>query len=372
MKVVADENMPGLEPLSELMTLVRKPGRHLGPEDLVGAQALLVRSVTRVDARLLAGSGVQFVGSATIGTDHVDQAWLARQGITFAHAPGCNARAVAEYVLQAALIWAEDTGRTITGLSIGVVGVGNVGRDVAVLFGALGCEVRLCDPPREAAGEQQEHPWSNLDNALRADIVSLHVPLEKAGQWPTLHLLDAGRLASMHSRQLLVNTCRGAVIDNQALLTRLQGASAPAVVLDVWEHEPAVPADLLHRVLRGTPHIAGYSIEGKLRGSAQVMSALWQWSGQRAGQPEPEVACRAGEFSGSVQSQRDLLTLLQVRYALDDDWRQLMKVVAAEDSSGFDALRRNYGVRHEMAGLRVRGSVSEAYRPLLTLLGVRV
>lgn len=369
LKVIADENMPGLAQLDPQMLLERRPGRLLVPADLDGAQVLLVRSVTRVDEALLAGSSVGFVGSATIGTDHVDIDYLRRAGIRFAHAPGCNARAVAEYVLQAALIWARDQRRSLASCRIGVVGVGNVGREVRALFAALGCEVLLCDPPRQRAGEQEASAWRDLAEALRADIVTLHVPLIDTGVDATRHLFSAIELSTLTAGQLLINSCRGAVIDNLALLQRLRQPAPPAVVLDVWEQEPAVPQALFERVLRGSPHIAGYSVEGKLRGTAMVLAALHEWLGHGAwSESVPETEA---DYAEDVKSEAGLLSLLQRRYRLDDDHRRLGEVIiAADPAAGFDRLRRQYPPRHELSGLRLSGTVSEPLVQVLKQLGV--
>src|SRR5690606_4364319 len=151
------------------------------------------------------GTPVRFVGSATIGTDHVDLDWLARAGIPFAHAPGCNAQAVVEYVLQAILLWCERNGREPATLSLGVVGVGNVGGRLAAHAAALGMKVVPCDPPRERRGDQLEWPWAKIDDVMACDVVSLHVPLIKAGEDATCHLLDAPRLGRLHAGQLLIN-----------------------------------------------------------------------------------------------------------------------------------------------------------------------
>jgi len=232
--IIADENMPALELFSGLGEVRTVPGRPLPRAALAGARVLLVRSVTRVDEALLAGSAVQFVGSATIGTDHVDLDYLARAGIRFAHAPGCNAMAVAEYVLQTVLAWALEHDRVLQQLRVGLVGLGNVGRNVAGLLEAAGCTVVASDPPQADAGVQTAVPLGTLEQVLACDVISLHVPLTTAGPHPTHHLLDAARLAALTPAQLLINTCRGAVIDNLALQARLEAGQGPVTVLEVW------------------------------------------------------------------------------------------------------------------------------------------
>ena len=203
MKITADENMPALALFAPLGEVTLCAGRGLTQADLSETEVLLVRSVTRVDAALLAGTPVRFVGSATIGTDHVDTAWLAQAGIGFAHAPGCNAMAVAEYVLQAVLDWACEQSRALEELSVGVVGVGNAGGRVARLLAAAGCRVLGCDPPRAAVGERMEGDLAldqSLDQLLGCDVVTLHVPLTTEGPYATHHLLDAAALARLVRR----------------------------------------------------------------------------------------------------------------------------------------------------------------------------
>lgn len=370
MKIVADENMPGLALLESLGELVRVPGRKVTAAEVADADILLVRSVTGVDAALLAGSTVRFVGSATIGTDHVDLDALAQAGIRFAHAPGCNATAVAEYVLQAALHWALERGQPLAGCCVAVVGVGNVGSRVLGLMAALGCRVLPFDPPRQRAGEVLPWPWADWASVMQADVISLHVPLADAGEDATRHLLDASALEQFRAHQLLVNTCRGPVIDNAALEQRLAAPQPPAVVLDVWEQEPLVPASLLERVLLGSPHVAGYSLEGKLRGSAQVLATLFDWLG--TGARPPEVQAPPGEWQADVLDERDLLALLRSRYDLREDFVLLQQAVSGETpAEDFDRLRRDYRVRHEMAGVEVSGRVADSLRQLLSLLGVQ-
>jgi erythronate-4-phosphate dehydrogenase len=368
LRIVADENMPNLELFAQLGQVTRLPGRDISRQQLAEIDVLLVRSVTQVSAQLLAGTPVRFVGSATIGTDHIDLPWLAQSGIHFAHAPGCNAMAVAEYVLQAVLGWLLENGREAADISIGVMGCGNVGSQVAALFSAMGTQVRCCDPPRQQRGELAAEEWHSFQQVLQCDVVSLHVPLSLDGPDQTFHLLGAEQLAGMSSQQLLLNTCRGAVIDNQALL-KVPAAKLPELVLDVWEGEPQVPAALFERVRCGTPHIAGYSVEGKLRGSWMVYDALAHWFSQSAPQSAPQP--QASWYDGNIETLADVLALLQSRYAMLADHQRLeASLVAAQPAQEFDQLRKHYPARHELAGTVVRGSVAARWQALLSTLGV--
>lgn len=379
-RIVADENMPGLEQLGSWAELKRLPGRTLSYTDLVDADVLLVRSVTAVNSSLLAGSAVGFVGSATIGTDHIDLDWLQSKGIAFAHAPGCNARAVAEYVLQAALRWSEQRQESLSGKRIGLVGLGNVGAEVATLFSALGCEVLAIDPLRQRCGaEANRAVWASQAEVLACDIVSLHVPLTRQGEDVTRHMIDAAKLTGLSARQLLISTCRGAVIDNDALLQRLAQPDAPVVMLDVWETEPRVPPALFGLVSLGTPHIAGYSVQGKLLGSAMVVTALHKWMAQASGASEAaQVQVQGGRITApgvlwpyDIESDAALLALLAGRYDLGVDHRHLQDSLSEQNpAEAFDQLRKQYAGRNELSGVAIAGVVSGAYRPVLSYLGV--
>ncbi len=368
LRILADENMPGLEPFARHGELETAPGRAMTRAGLRDADVLLVRSVTRVDADLLAGTGVRFVGSATIGTDHVDQAWLAERGIVFAHAPGCNATAVAEYDLQAVLDWLAGHGRKPADVTVAIIGCGHTGSRAAELFRAAGMTLWICDPPRERAGESLPGLPVTLDQALEADVITLHVPLTREGPDTTFHMLDGQLLQRLGPEQLLLNTSRGAVIDNAALARRLD-AGGPATVLDVWESEPAIDPALFRRCRLGTPHVAGYSREGKLRGTARLYQAFCDWlelPGEQSSVVPPE-----GTVRQSVENVGDMLALLRSRYDLRRDHDALRAALEEPDpAAAFDALRKNYPVRHECAGLRVQGRVGEAWRPLLSALGV--
>ncbi|MDF1822873.1 MAG: 4-phosphoerythronate dehydrogenase [Alcanivoracaceae bacterium] len=371
MKIVADENMPDLDLFRRAGRVVMVPGRDLGARQVADAEVLLVRSVTRVDAALLAGSDVRWVGSATIGTDHLDLQWLAGAGIKVANAPGCNAAAVSEYVLQAALEWARGQERLLGACQVGIVGLGNVGRRTAALMQALGARVLVSDPPREARGELPEYgAWAPLSAVLDCDLVSLHVPLVTDGLWPTWHLLSGQTLAQMGAGQCLVNTSRGAVIDNHALLTRLAAPQPPATVLDVWENEPTPMPGLVQAVGRATPHIAGYSVEGKRRGTAMLWQQFCAWRGMLA--DVETVTAPAGEAGQGVNSEADLLALLRQRYDIREDDRSLRASLASTDAgAAFDALRRDHGPRHECSGLQLAGRAGPGFAEVLERLGVR-
>ena len=330
MHIVADENMPALDDFERLGRVTRVDGRRLKRADLRDADILLVRSVTPVTEPLLAGTPVRFVGSATIGTDHVDLAALDRLGIAFACAPGCNARAVAEYVLQALLMASRHHGRSLRGSTVGVIGLGNVG-------------------------------------GLAADAISLHVPLIQRGGEATQHLLDKTRLAALHHGQTLINTCRGPVIDNQALARRLASGDGPLTFLDVWEGEPRLDPDLLERAFIGSPHVAGYSVEGKRLGSAMLYEAWCLWQGEPRPAGERPSSPRA--LTQDVEDESQLLALLRHAHRLPEDDQRLRRSLRESDpGAAFDQLRKQYPPRHELHHWRHQGKVAPSLQALVSLL----
>ncbi|MFH0965799.1 MAG: 4-phosphoerythronate dehydrogenase [Planctomycetota bacterium] len=380
MRIVADENIPfAREAFGQLGDVTLAAGRLITPGAVRDAELLFVRSVTRVDAALLTGSRVRFVATATIGTDHVDTGYLASQGISFAYAPGSNANSVAEYVTAALLVLAGRKGWTLAGRSIGIVGAGNVGSAVARKAGALGMRALRNDPPlargRGPAG------FVELAQALDADIVTLHVPLTKSGPDRTFHLVNGEFLARMRPDATLINTSRGAVTDTSALLESLARGRPGAVVLDVWEGEPAIDVELLSRTDIATAHIAGYSFDGKVNGTHAIYKEACKFLGRKADwdprdvPPPPDV----GEIDAPADADDEGAIAEVVRrvYAIERDDAHLRDIIAIKDAGArarhFDELRRTYAVRREFHNTVVR--VPERRRPLakkLAGLGFRV
>lgn len=247
MKILVDENMPYARDLfSRLGEVTAVPGRPIPVAQLADADALMVRSVTKVNESLLAGKPIKFVGTATAGTDHVDEAWLKQAGIGFSAAPGCNAIAVVEYVFSSLLMLAERDGFSLYERTVGIVGVGNVGRRLQARLEALGIKTLLCDPPRADRGDEGD--FRSLDELVQhADILTFHTPLFKDGPYKTLHLADEKLIRSLKPGAILINACRGAVVDNTALLTSLNEGQKLSVVLDVWEGEPELNVELLKK-----------------------------------------------------------------------------------------------------------------------------
>lgn len=358
MKIVVDENMPhALELFAEFGEVIPLPGRQMQAADLQDADVLLVRSVTRVDAELLATSPrLGFVGTATIGTDHVDKALLAERGIPFFSAPGCNKYSVGDYVLSALLVLAERHELNLSEMSLAVIGAGNTGECVAGKAEALGMRVLRCDPPRARAAAHAG-VFVDYQSALGADIVSFHVPITHEGPDATFHLLDEQVIAARPAGQILVNASRGEVWDNRALLARQQGLEPLRLVMDVWEGEPEPLLALVPHTEIATPHIAGYSLEGKARGTWMLYQALCQQLGRAARQdlqsllPAPEVRALT---PGQPADQALIKQLVHLIYDVRRDDARFRNRIGQPGS--FDEQRKHYPERRELSSLHVCGS----------------
>jgi erythronate-4-phosphate dehydrogenase len=356
MRIIADENIPYVaEAFERLGSVKTLPGRKMTPDVLAGADALLVRSITPVNEALLANTPVRFVGTATIGFDHVDTAYLHRQGIAFATAAGSNANSVAEYITAALLVLAERFDLCLEGKTLGVVGYGNVGTKVVRHAShVLGMNVLISDPPLQRQGVPVG--FVELDQLLaESDAVTFHVPLTRDGPDRTHRLIDAAHLAKMKPGAILLNTARGSVVVGPDLKAALAAGRLRAAVLDVWEDEPHIDPDLLRRVALATPHIAGYSFDGKVAGTQMLFDALCRhykitdkfvnWT-----QLVPPAVDPVIPFRPTSDDQADLRQLLRRIYDIEADdarLRQLAALPADQQGPYFDKLRKEYPVRRE-------------------------
>lgn len=377
MRIVADENIPYVrEAFASLGEVATVPGRGLTRGALADAEVLLVRSVTKVGPDLLAGTAVRFVATATIGTDHVDTDYLRERGIGFASAPGSNANSVAEYVVAAVLVVARRLGWRLAGRSIGVVGVGHVGSLVVERCRALGLQVLQNDPPRfDASGDPVFRPLSEL---FGCDIITLHVPLTRDGPYPTFHLADEALFRSLRPGVVFLNTSRGAVHETGALSAALRESRLSAAVLDVWEGEPNISTELLEQVALGTPHIAGYSFDGKVRGTEMIYEAACEFLGvEPTWQPAlPPAPLAHVSVNAAGREDEEVLRETVLRaYPIEEDDRDLRKLCdlpGAERPGYFDSLRKNYPVRREFPNTTVQLKGNYHLENKLTGLGFRV
>lgn len=386
LRILADENIPLVrEAFGCLGTVRLVPGRAITPEDVRDADVLLVRSVTRVDAALIAGSSLRFVGSATIGTDHIDHAALQAQGVPFAHAPGSNAESVVEYVLTALLRLSTLRGEALRGKTVGIVGCGNIGGRLAERLTAFGVTVLKNDPPLAEQAEQhgEDHDFVALADVLAgADVVTLHVPLTRDGAQATHHLFDKTTLDRLKPGAWLLNSSRGAIVSNTALYDVMRQGRPGAVVLDVWENEPTPMPELLRRVDFATPHIAGYSYDGKAQGTVMLYRALLRrldlspaWDEQTAldAGPEDDLVLHAPDPVLSETAWLDALAHQMYDLSADDArLRDLLKQPPEEHGAFFSALRKHYPRRrtfrlHTLA----RRAVPDAYQAVVER-GLRV
>jgi len=363
MKIIADINMPRLdETFGRHGKIKRLDGRSINNTDLTGAEVLLVRSVTRVDKDLLQGTGVRFVGSATIGIDHLDTGWLEKNNIAWAHAPGCNANAAAQYTVAMMWLACERLQQDFRQQTVGIIGRGNVGKRLEYLLQTLDIPVMACDPPLQDQGEQH---LVSMHKACANSIISLHIPLTRAGKYPTRNLFEQAQLAALASGTLLVNASRGGVIEAAALLSNLQSGHINAA-LDVWPEEPYIAAELLDLVTVASPHIAGYSLEGKHAGTEMIYQAFRN--------------TMATDTKAQVSTNEDTVIIeCQSSTPADELLQQLMQSscpVARDDAAlraspdQFDKLRSTYPIRHEFKSHLVNGVTGKNAR-LLRKMGFR-
>ncbi len=348
MKIVADENLAFTEYFfADFGEIQPAAGRTLTHADVKDAEALLVRSVTQVNAELVQDTKLKFVGSATIGTDHLDIPALEQQQIAWSNAAGCNAQAVAEYVITALLHLKPELIDANEGFTLGIVGLGNVGSRLAVMAKLLGWNVIGYDP-----FVQREHVQQvEFEELLKkADAISTHVPLTKTGDHPTYHLINAEALAQMKPTAILINSARGPVVEESALIADIQQTQRP-VVLDVFEHEPEISVELLDLVTLVTPHIAGYSLEGKARGTQMIYDAFCNTFHYPATKQFETQLPVCKPYFKARELKAVLKQYLSQIYDIARDDANLRACLkdGKVDQKAFDYLRKTYPLRREWA-----------------------
>ena len=380
MRIVADANVARVsEAFADVGELVLRPGRSITPDELRGADALLTRSITRVGPQLLDDSSVRFVGSTTIGTDHVDKEYLKKRNITFTSAPGSTAPPVAEWFVAALLVLARRRGWHVQDKTLGVIGIGNVGRRVARFSEAMGMQVIRNDPPlARSTGDPIYRP---IEELTAVDIITVHTPLTRNGADATFHLIDADFLARLKPGVIIINAARGAIVDGDALRAALESGHVSDALLDVWEAEPKVDLALLDKVAIGTPHVAGHSLDGKVRGTEMIYRAFCTCFGLTpTWNPWPTLPpAHVAELAVDATNRHDDDVLREVVLSANavevDDTR--LRAVADQPpeqrAEYFDHLRATYPMQREFPATTVtlQGGTADLAAKLTTL-GFRV
>lgn len=335
MKVIVDNKIPYIKGLIETLAdeVIYLPGKDFTPEVVKEADALIIRTRTLCNRQLLEGSKVQFIGTATIGFDHIDTKYCQEAGITWSNCPGCNAGAVEQYVHAALLLLQQEKGLQLKGACLGIVGVGHVGERIRRMAERIGMKVLLNDPPRADAGEQG---FTSLDTlAEQCDILTFHTPLIREGKYQTFHLADRTFFQKLQRRPYLLNTSRGEVVETEALLEALDTGTVTEAVIDVWENEPHISQELLNKVFIGTPHIAGYSADGKANATRMVLKAFCHFF------HKPSNFHIVLPSSSNAFSENENLRILQLYNPLKD------YETLRTNPEHFEQLRGDYPLRRE-------------------------
>ncbi|WP_024953139.1 4-phosphoerythronate dehydrogenase PdxB [Cobetia crustatorum] len=366
MHIIVDDNVPlADEFFSELGEVTCLPTSEINNAVLKDADMLICRSTLRVDEALLAGTRVRFVGSPIIGTDHVDLDWLESAGIHFTNAPGCNADSVVDYVLSSLWHLAEQEGFDLQlNRRFGVIGAGQVGSRLIKRLESLGAEVLVCDPPRaEAEGQGDESKnaprFVDIDQLVaECDVICVHTPMITTGEHQTHHLMNAERIHALKPGSVLLSAGRGGCVDTAALKQRLQECGDLLTVLDVWENEPDIDAELASLVDIATPHIAGHSLDGKMQGTEIIYQQACRYFGlparRKLGQLKPDPWLRKLVLTGWAPPEEALGLCVRACYDVRRDVLGLRRYQRRFGTAeGFVRYRREYPLRREFSTLRV-------------------
>lgn len=357
MNIVVDENIPLLaDALSETGVVTSVSGRDINNSLLrkTNCDALFVRSITKVDETLLNNTDIKFVGSATAGIDHVETEYLREKGIKYESAPGANANSVAEYVIYTILVWAKSNNFNLHGKKAAVIGFGNVGKITADYFKRLGLTVLINDPPLKKEGFTfpDDYVHASLDECCQeCEIITNHVPLTKDVEFPTYNLFDKQNIESIKVGSLFIHSSRGHVVDEKFLLERLTEREITAAI-DVWENEPYVNPDLVKYSFMATPHIAGYSYDGKLKGALMMAKRFEEHFNLTTNKETIESVLKTDTILKEVSVDDDtLLNHLEDYRQLKEDYIRFLHSILSDDSdmrgTAFDKLRKEYPVRRE-------------------------
>ncbi len=368
-RIVADDKIPFLkgvlEPYAKVTYL---PGNQINMKTSMDADALLVRTRTRCNAELLEGTHVKYIGTATIGFDHIDTDYCEKNDIRWINAPGCNSSSVRQYIAAAVLRIASESDFSLKNKTVGIVGVGNVGSKIQTLAGVLGMKVILNDPPR--ARKERKKSFVSLDNLLNeSDIITLHVPLNMDGKDKTFHFFDSRTFGKIKKGTWLINSSRGEVVETEALKNALAEEKLAGAVIDVWENEPEIDIPLMHTAFLATPHIAGYSADGKANGTSMIVRDLSRffdlpltgWFPEEI--PAPAEPVLTIDCKGKNDEEIIRKAVFHTYNIVEDDIRLRF------DPSRFEKERENYPVRREFSSytLNLKGGQAEIENKLKEL-----
>jgi len=370
LKIIADDKIPFLRGVLEpFADVVYMPGSKISRADLTDTDGLLIRTRTKCNEALLHGTSVKFIGTATIGYDHIDTDYCDARNIKWINAPGCNSSSVQQYIAAALLKLSVDEGFRLKNKTLGIVGVGNVGSKVEKIAGILGMKVLLNDPPRER--KEGRDKFVSFETILReSDIITLHVPLNRSGDDRTYHLISGDVFRSMGKKAWLINSSRGEVVDTESIKSALKNGFLAGAILDVWENEPDIDRELLSATHISTPHIAGYSTDGKAKGTSMVVNSLCRffklpltdWYPENIPHPGNKVI----EIDCSGKSDEEIIgEAVKVTYDIASDHFMLR-----QSPDTFEKQRGDYGIRREFQSYRiVTGNCSRELNEKLIRLG---
>jgi erythronate-4-phosphate dehydrogenase len=372
MKFIIDDKIPyihgALEPFGEVIYL---SGPKTTPKIAHDADAIITRTRTKCNEQLLEGSSVKFIATATIGYDHIDTEYCAKTGIQWTNAPGCNSKSVEQYIASALFVLAQQKAFELKGKTIGIVGVGQVGSKVAHVCELLGMRVLLNDPPR-ARIEGGDQFCSLSEIMQEADIITLHVPLNLQGEDATFHLANSNFFETLERQPIVINSCRGEVLDTISAKTALKKGHVSGLVIDCWEHEPEIDLKLMEMIDLATPHIAGYSKDGKANGTSMSIQAISrffglgidQWQAQQVELPENTHI----ELDGLNLSQEAIVgKAILATYDIRTDDAALRK-----NPEAFEKLRGDYPVRREYPVFTIHAkNIDQQTLEILKILGFK-
>lgn len=370
MKIIADKNIPFLKGTAESFgDVTYLAGQDFTKENIKDADTLIVRTVTHFGQENLENSSVRLICSATIGYDHIDTEYCKHHGIEWHNAPGCNSGSVQQYIASALITIARQKGFSLQGKTIGIVGSGNVGNKVAYIAEILGMRVLKNDPPREDA--EQSNDFVDLETVKKeADIITFHTPLIRSGKYPTFHLADEHFFETLGKKPIIINSARGAIIDTRAIKNAIRDNLISGVIIDCWENEPEIDQEYMRRVDIATPHIAGYSADGKAnatRMSLQSLARYWQLPEKPIDDiTAPTIENSIIDYSQLKSKNRVEDIIIQTYNPLEDCERLL------NNPEQFSSLRGNYPLRREYPAYTVQNIDNKKDEELLRKLGFTV